>query len=111
MSHLMSVGVSSGEGLVPPVDGVGSAVQAVVVRGWGAGGGHWLQAVAVRLGQRLQPGEQHLGASVGGDLGDLGELASVQVLGAAGIILQRELCIQGLVLFSPVIVLNSSVLK
>ena len=105
----MPVWVGPGEGLVPPVDGVDVAVDAVVVTVAWAGRGR--QALRVRLGQRLQPGEQHLGAPVGRDLGDLGELASVQVLGAAGIILQRELCIQGLVLFSPVIVLNSSVLK
>ena len=35
----MSVRVGAGQGLVAPVDGVGPAVQAVVVRGWGAGGG------------------------------------------------------------------------
>ena len=84
----MSVGVSSGEGLVPPVDGVGPAVQAVVVRGGGAGRGHRLQALALRLGQRLQPGQQHLGAPVWRHFGHLGELASVQVAGTGTVILQ-----------------------
>ena len=111
-SNLVPVWVGAGQGLVAPVDGVGPVVQAVVVGGGRAGWRHHrLQAVALRLGQRLQPGEQHLGAPVWRHFRHLGELASVQVLGATGIILQRELCIQGLVLFSPVIVLNSSVLK
>ena len=96
LTDLVSVRVGAGQGLVAPVDGVGPAVQAVVVRGWGAGGGHWLQAVAVRLGQRLQPGEQHLGAPVWRHLGDLGELASVQVLSAAVIVLRRDVCKQEL---------------
>ena len=87
-ADLVSVWVGAGQGLVPPVDGVGPAVQAVVVGGGGAGRGHRLQAVTLGLGQRLQPGEQHLGAPVGGNLGHLGELAGVQVLGTATIILQ-----------------------
>ena len=86
----MSVRVGAGQGLVAPVDGVGPAVQAVVVRGWGAGGGHWLQAVAVRLGQRLQPGEQHLGATIRRHLGHLGQLTRVQSLSAAGVILKQN---------------------
>ena len=87
-SHLVPVRVGAGQGLVAPVDGVGPAVQAVVVGGGRAGRGHRLQAVTLRLGQRLQPGEQHLGAPVRGHLGHLGELARVQVLGTATIILE-----------------------
>ena len=89
-ADLVSVRVGPGQGLVAPVDGVGPtlAVQAVVVGGGRAGRGHRLQAVALGLGQRLQPGEQHLGAPVGGDLRHLGELPGVQVLGAASVILQ-----------------------
>ena len=37
-AHLVSVRVSSGEGLIPPVDGVDVAVDAVVVGGVGTGG-------------------------------------------------------------------------
>ena len=97
LTDLVSVRVGAGQGLVAPVDGVGPAVQAVVVGGGGAGRRHHrLQAVALRLGQRLQPGEKHLGAPVRGDLRHLGELPGVQVLGTAVIVLQRELCIQGL---------------
>ena len=57
----MSVRVGPGKGLVPPVDGVDVAVNAVVVRprAW-AGGAAVLQTLTVRLGQRLQPGEKHL---------------------------------------------------
>ena len=92
----MPVRVGAGQGLVAPVDGVGPAVQAVVVGGGRAGRGHRLQAVTLRLGQRLQPGEQHLGAPVWRHLGDLGELASVQVLSAAVIVLRRDVCKQEL---------------
>ena len=87
-TNLVPVWVGASQGLVPPVDGVGPAVQAVVVGGGRAGRGHRLQAVTLRLGQRLQPGEKHLGAPVRGNLGHLGELASVQVLGTATIILK-----------------------
>ena len=87
-ADLVSVRVGPGQGLVAPVDGVGPAVQAVVVGGGRAWRRHRLQAVTLRLGQRLQPGEQHLGAPVRRHLGHLGELASVQVLGTATIILQ-----------------------
>ena len=90
LTYLVPVRVGAGQGLVAPVDGVGPtlAVQAVVVGGGRAGRRHRLQAVALGLGQRLQPGEQHLGAPVRGHLGHLGELARVQVLGTATIILE-----------------------
>ena len=110
----MPVWVGPGEGLVPPVDGVGGAVQAVVVGGVRTGRRHRLQALRVRLGQRLQPGEENLGAAVRRHLGHLGELASVQVLSAAVVILQRDVCIHELdtravISFSPVIDLNCQV--
>ena len=57
----MSVRVGPGEGLVPPVDGVDVAVNAVVVGARpGAGGAAVLQTLCVRLGQRLEPGEKNL---------------------------------------------------
>ena len=48
----MPVWVGPGEGLVPPVDGVDVAVNAVVVRAraW-TGGAAMLQTLTVRLGQ------------------------------------------------------------
>ena len=46
----MPVGVGPGQCLVPPVDGVGRAVQAVVVGGLRAGRRHLLEALRVRLG-------------------------------------------------------------
>lgn len=50
--HLVSVGVGPGEGLVPPVDGVDVAVNAVVVGARpGAGGDSVLQTLRVGLGQ------------------------------------------------------------
>ena len=57
----MSVRVGPGEGLVPPVDGVDVAVNAVVVGARPrAGGAAMLQTLRVRLGQRLEPGEKNL---------------------------------------------------
>ena len=90
----MPVWVGPGEGLVPPVDGVDVAVDAVVVAGSGAGRTVVLQTLRVRFGQRLQPGEQHLGAPVRRHLGHLGELAAgdtcLQPLRAACVILERD---------------------
>ena len=61
----MPVWVCPGQGLVPPVDGVDVAVNAVVVgAGAGAGRAAVLQTLSVRLGQRLQPGEKHLGIAI-----------------------------------------------
>lgn len=57
----MSVRVGPGEGLVPPVDGVDVAVNAVVVGARpGAGWASVLQTLCVGLGQRLEPGEKNL---------------------------------------------------
>ena len=54
----MPVWVGPSECLIPPVDGVDVAVDAVVVTVPGAGRAS--QTLRVRLGQRLQPGQQHL---------------------------------------------------
>ena len=53
----MSVRVSSGERLIPPVDGVDVAVNAVVVAGVGAGWRYRLQTINIRLGKTFEPGE------------------------------------------------------
>ena len=64
-THLVSVRVGPGEGLVPPVDGVDVAVNAVVVGARpGAGWASVLQTLRVRLGQRLEPGEKNLKISI-----------------------------------------------
>ena len=88
MTHLVSIWIGPGQCLVPPIDGVDVAVNAVVVGGVRTGRSNVVKRVRFRLGEGLQPGEQDLGATVGRHFGHLGELAGVETLGAAGVVLE-----------------------